>query len=144
MAEQGCRPHHVIPPTLRIVCKDGKRWPVEAYDQILSVVSPLLADMISKARSEAAEAASQTPASAGKVKRMSTPDGTPLRDQAAAMNPSIVQLWCLEDLAQDWQQIVDILHPAKRVSPAAAGRVSAPTKLHANSTAGFSTAPCSQ
>ncbi len=117
MAEQGCRPHHVIPPTLRIVCKDGKRWPVEAYDQILSVVSPLLADMISKARSEAAE---------------------------AAMNPSIVQLWCLEDLAQDWQQIVDILHPAKRVSPAAAGRVSAPTKLHANSTAGFSTAPCSQ
>ncbi len=39
---------HVLPHSLRLICKDGTH--VDAYAEILSVVSPVLADLISIAK----------------------------------------------------------------------------------------------
>ncbi len=102
-------------PTLRLRCKDGQT--VNTHDQLLRLVSPYLATLLRIARSEAVAKAKAEP----EASTAHAPDHPSPRDQTST---ALSELSFSDDLASDWQTLLDTLQPGRRTGVAISDFVS--------------------
>lgn len=116
---------HTVPPTLVVICKDGVR--VDAYAEVLSLASPVLADMINVARKEPEAGSRKRRKTLGEPRpelaAPSTPEGgnsstteasAGAHQAAFQSEDGVVELQCPDDSPEDWRGLLDIFHPGKR------------------------------
>ncbi len=116
-----------VPASLLLVCKDGHT--VEAHAELLSIASPKLDQLIQQAKTKtlvkAAASSNSSGASSGEewcaVARAS--EETPgfktalLQSEPTQRADGVVVLQCPEEMAGDWQYVVEMVYPVKRTGP---------------------------
>ncbi len=111
MAEDSLPPH-----SLRLVCKGGKA--VTGYAELVALASPVLADMISVARTGPAPSKRQKTTRKGSASAASSSagpqSGAGTEGAGCQREDGVIELQCPEDSADDWEQLLVELNPFRR------------------------------